>query len=148
MNPALYYSLWKNHPGKSVFPCNTGVHQNQCAIRMSVALAKSKVDLISFGGAVCWERHSDGFEHILRAQELADWIDKRPQIFGHKKVFTRKKYPKLHHSDFWKMKGIVFIQNGWGPTDHIDIWNASEMKGGDPSYFDGNFDAIWFWQLI
>lgn len=148
MNPSLYYNLWKFHPGKRVFPCNVSVHKNQCAIRMGIALHESKVDLKTFHGAVCWENHSDDFKHILRAQELAYWIDKHPSIFGNKKVFTRKKFPKLHHSDFWKMKGIIFIQNGWGPTDHIDIWNGSEMKGGETNYIDRNFDAIWFWELI
>lgn len=67
-----FENLWKNHPGKGVFPCNKAVHQNQCAIRMSVTLDKSGVDISSFSGVKCWEKHEDGFRHILRAQELAD----------------------------------------------------------------------------
>lgn len=148
MNSTLYYNLWNNHPGKNIFPCNTVIHQNQCAIRMSVALHKSNIDTKTFQGIVCWEKHNDGFKHILRAQELANWIDKNPSTFGSKKVFTRQKFPKLHYSDFWRMKGIIFIQNGWGETDHIDIWNGSEMKGGSSDYINRNFTSLWFWQLI
>lgn len=147
MNPTLYFNLWKNHPGKNIFPCNTAVHQNQCAIRMSVALYKSNVDLKSFYGVNCWENHKDGFSHALRAQELADWMSDHPEIFGNKKVYNKKKFPKLNHTDFWKMKGIIFIQDGWGATDHIDIWNSSEMKGGSADYINRSFKELWFWQL-
>ncbi|WP_212995070.1 hypothetical protein, partial [Elizabethkingia argenteiflava] len=43
-----------------------------------VALEKSKVDLSSFRGARCWFDHNP--RHILRAQELADWISKKYTI--------------------------------------------------------------------
>lgn len=39
--------LWKNHPGKSSHPCNIALFPNQCTIRMSEALHKSGVDLMS-----------------------------------------------------------------------------------------------------
>jgi len=38
-----FENLWKNHPGKGVFPCNKAVHQNQCEIRMSVTRKSSFV---------------------------------------------------------------------------------------------------------
>lgn len=148
MNPTLYFNIWKNHPGRGSSPCDKATYQNQCAIRMGTAFAKSNVDLSTFYGAKCWINHEDGSKHILRAQELADWIHKHPEIFGNRKIYDRKKYPKLHHSDFWKMKGIIFIEDGWGATDHIDIWNGSEMKGGDVDYFYSKWKNIWFWQLF
>ncbi len=148
MNPTLYYQLWKHHPGRNANPCDKSEFPNQCAIRMSVALFLSNVNLSGFSGQRCWMSHSDGFRHILRAQELANWINKHPELFGHRKLFTKKEYPKLHHIDFWKMKGIIFFEDGWGPTDHIDIWNGSELKGGDIDYFNVNYKSIWFWQLL
>lgn len=29
-------------------------------------------------------------------------------------------------------RGIIFIRNGWGSTDHIDVWDGEHMKGGAP----------------
>ncbi len=119
-----FNTLWQNHPGWTE-PCN---FDHQCAIRMGIALQKSNVDLKSFHGARCWEGHTP--RHILRAQELADWINIKEHYFG-----TRSTYNKVTHSNFSSKKGIVFIQNGWGPTDHIDLWNGNEMKVGEISYF-------------
>jgi len=79
MNPSLYFNLWKNHPGRGVYPCDKSQFQNQCAIRMSTALHLSNVDISSFSGAKCWVSHEDGFKHILRAQELADWMHIHPE---------------------------------------------------------------------
>ncbi|MCW3160080.1 type VI secretion system amidase effector protein Tae4 [Chryseobacterium oryctis] len=130
-----------------MFPCNKSVHQNQCAIRMSVALSKSGVDIMSFGGVKCWEKHEDGFKHILRAQELADWINIHPEIFGKRLKMERKKYPKMNSKSF-KHKGIVFIKDGWsGGVDHIDLWDGIELKGGTSDYFEKGVE-IWFWFLI
>lgn len=83
---------------------------------------------------------------ILRVQELADWISKRPELFGEKKEYKKKDFPNLSSSDFIGKKGIVFIQDGWGPTDHIDLWNGYEMKAGDIHYFTKG-EAVWFWRL-
>lgn len=142
-----FENLWKNHPGKGVFPCNKAVHQNQCAIRMSVTLDKSGVDISSFSGVKCWERHEDEFRHILRAQELADWIDKHPEIFGNAVKLSRKKFPKMNSKSF-RHTGIVFIKDGWlGGVDHIDLWNGIELKAGTNDYFEKGVE-IWFWVLI
>ncbi|AZB07416.1 hypothetical protein EG344_00475 [Chryseobacterium sp. G0162] len=114
---------------------------------MSIALNTSGVNLSSFAGAKCWMSHSDGFRHILRAQELANWIHAPPEIFGHRKMYERKNYPQLNHTNFWKNKGIIFFKDGWGATDHIDIWNGSELKGGETVYFSSDWKELWFWQL-
>lgn len=148
MNSTLYFNIWKNHPGRESHPCDRNEYPNQCAIRMSVALHLSKIDLVSFSGAKCWMSHEDDFKHILRAQELAEWMHVHPEIFGHRIVLKNNKKIKLHHSDFWKYKGLIFIQDGWGPTDHIDIWNGSEMKGGTVNYLDENYKEVWVWSLI
>ncbi len=140
-----FNDLWKNHPGRYK-PCNEALFQNQCAIRMSQALHDSKVDLVSFHGARCWEKHKDGFRHILRAQELADWIHMHPEIFGNRLKLERKKYPKMNHKSF-RYKGIVFIKDGWGATDHIDLWNGISLKAGSLDYLEKGTE-IWFWFVI
>lgn len=137
-----FTKLWENHPGKESKPCS---FPNQCAVRMGVALQKSGVDLSTFRGQRCWFGHSPG--HILRAQELADWISGRSGIFGYRDTKSRKKHKNLSYKDYHLKQGIVFIQNGWaGGTDHIDLWNGFDMKGGKPEYFSLG-EAVWFWEL-
>ncbi len=128
--------LWDNHPGLGSKPCN---FDNQCAIRMGVALENSGVNLEDFKGIRCWYRHSP--RHILRAQELADWISEKTDLFGEKKVYKRKTY-----RFFEGKKGIVFIRDGWGATDHIDLWNGKELRGGYIEYLNRGIE-IWFWEL-
>lgn len=142
-----FEQLWKKHPGKGVFPCDRSKHENQCAIRMSVAFEESGVDLTSFAGVKCWEKHENGFKHILRAQELANWVDKHPEVFGNTIKLSRKKIPNMNSKSF-KHKGLVFIMDGWlAGVDHIDLWNGIEMKAGMPDYFEKGKE-IWFWVLI
>jgi hypothetical protein len=111
---------------------------------MGVALAECKVDLSSFKGALCWEKGHNP-KHILRAQELADWMANKKALFGERKVYKRKKdSPQM--SDFVGKKGIIFIKDGWGGTDHIDLWDGYSMKAGYSSYFL-NGTELWFWNL-
>lgn len=46
--------------------------------------------------------------------------------------------------------GMIFIMNGRGNTDHIDVWRGDgrpgELKGGNPSYFSAGME-IWFWEF-
>lgn len=42
--------------------------------------------------------------------------------------------------------GIVFIKDGWGATDHIDLWNGFMMKAGDSSYFSLGKE-VWVWEI-
>lgn len=36
--------------------------------------------------------------------------------------------------------------NGWGATDHIDIWDGKDLKGSTPQYFSLG-ESVWFWKL-
>lgn len=142
-------ALWDNHPYPAS-PCSSDLFPNQCAIRMSVALEKAGINTSSFDKLYPRRRcctaypslkhHKPG--HIMSAQELANWIDKNPSIFGKAKKHTKK----VTAADFVGKKGIVFIMNGWGSTDHIDIWDGSDMKGGQQQYFSLG-EQVWFWQL-
>ncbi len=131
-----FSSLWNNHPGIGSSPCN---FENQCAIRMGIALEKSGVDLKSYTGVRCWYGHSP--KHILRAQELANWMKNKTDLFGDRKIYEKKT-----SDDFEGKQGVVFIMDGWGPTDHIDVWNGYQLKGGYIDYMNRGVE-IWFWEL-
>ena len=105
-------------------------------------MEKSGVDTSSFDAMFPNRRCYPGFnhspKHILAAQQLADWIKSKETIFGKVKV-----HDNVTNLDFTGKKGIVFIKNGWGNTDHIDVWNGTTMKGGFPSYFSLG-EEVWF----
>ena len=137
-----FQSVWDNHPYPA-FPCDRTEFENQCAIRMGVALRGAGADLTSFAGAVCYPNFGHNPRHVLRAQELADWLRQNSSVAG---------TPSIHRNvtaeNFRGRKGIVFVQDGWGATDHIDAWDgaAFEMKGGRPEYFALGRE-VWFWEL-
>jgi hypothetical protein len=139
-----FHTLWSNHPYPNK-PCDEKTFTNQCAIRMGVALEKSGVDTGSFDIMYPNRRCYPGFKHtprhILAAQELANWIKTKKLVFGNAEIHKR-----VTSNDFKGRKGIVFIRNGWGPTDHIDLWNGVAMKGGFPNYFSRGKE-VWFWEL-
>ena len=130
--------LWNNHY-PNIRPC---IYENQCAVRMGEAFKKSKVDISSFTGARCWS-HTP--RHILRAEELAEWMTKQKNAhyFGKRQI-----YLNVTHTDFSGKKGIVFVKDGWPRGgDHIDLWDGFKLKAGDLDYF-GKGKQIWFWELV
>lgn len=145
MKLTLFNQVWLNHPGRVNFPCDETTFPNQCAIRMGVALEQSGIDTSSFDTMFPNRRCYSGFKHtpkhILAAQELADWIKSKKNIFGDVSKVDKQKIDK----SLIGKKGIVFIKDGWGPVDHIDVWDGVKMQGGDPSYFSLGKE-IWFWE--
>lgn len=138
-------TLWRNHPYPNS-PCDRALFTNQCAIRMGVALEKSGVDTSGFDRKYpqrrCYPGLNHSPKHILAAQELANWIDASDNnLFGNKAVYTSDATEALKGK-----KGIVFVMNGWGPTDHIDLWDGETMKGGSADYLTRG-DQIWFWEI-
>lgn len=133
--------IWDNHP-YPVTPCDAQF-VNQCAIRLGVALRAAGCDFNSFKGALCYPGFSHNPKHILRAEELANWMLTRVADFG---TVTKKKNAS---SDNWRDKqGIVFIKDGWpGGGDHIDAWDGKtlKLKGGDTEWLKRGEN--WFWEL-
>jgi len=140
MSVVSFQKLWDNHPYPGN-PCDTNYFTNQCAIRMGVALEKTGINMQTFHGAKCYNGLKHNPKHILRAQELANWLKAQRAIVGNVKT-----YKGVTDSDFAGKKGIVFIKDGWGATDHIDVWNGRQMKGGNPRYFSLGKE-VWFWEL-
>lgn len=141
-------TLWIWHPANLgiINPCTTDGKVNfddQCAIRMGVCLSSAGVSLDSFSGAKCYPGHKHNRIHILRAQELADWIKVNPALFGQAEIKRNVKA-----SDYKSRKGIIFLMNFWGrgnQGDHIDLWNGEKMTRGAPEYFSAS-QKVWFWE--
>ena len=76
---------------------------------------------------------------MLSAQELATWLDVSGTFSRHATASSKTQVDGR--------TGIVFFLNGWGSTDHIDVWDGAALKGGDASFFDVDYDALWFWEI-
>lgn len=129
---ANFAAIWKNHVGRA-YVCDNSVFGNQCAMRMGEALEKSGVRLKGITLKRC-NNYSNKFKdhkpgHIRSAQELANVFYRRPSLLGpgvKKKIYSGSIDNNL--SSFKGKKGMVFIMNGWGNTDHIDIWDGNLMR--------------------
>ncbi len=141
--------MWKSHPANLNIqaPCTTNGTSNftnQCAIQMGVCLQKSGVPLTSFTGARCYPGHGHNQSHILRAQELADWIKSKPGFFGRATI-----RPNTNAQPYKDKTGIIFCKNFYGTNnqgDHIDLWDGKRMTLGSVAYFSLS-QEVWFWEI-
>ena len=146
---SLMKAVWHNHVGRE-YICDQMHFPNQCAIRMGAALELSGVKLPTSRRILrrCTteyrafkdHKHGDVKGHVLAAQELANWIKSQPATFGTRHIVSNK-------SDIIGRPGLIFIRNGWDSTDHIDVWDGESLAGGFPSYFDVDYDDLWFWDV-
>lgn len=135
-----FQQLWDNHPYPAK-PCSADYFSNQCAIRMGVAMAGAGANLAGFGGAKCYPSLKHSPRHVLRAEELSNWLLTQKGLVG--PVSKRK---NVVSNDFAGKKGIVFVKDGWGAGDHIDLWNGLSLKAGQLDYFALGKE-VWFWDL-
>jgi hypothetical protein len=136
-------ALWRAHPKGVVKPCDPHYFVNQCAIRLGVALAGAGVSLASFTGARCFPRLKHHPPHILRAQELASWLLTQTGVVG---PVTKYKGSDVSLASITTKQGIIFIKDGWGATDHIDVLYRGKLAGGDVSWLIMGKE-LWVWQL-
>lgn len=138
-----FINLWNAYPTVSS-PCD-GPWDNQCAIRMSIALSGEmtlKVNTSTYTEPKCAHGHARG------AESLANWLEKR--LF-----YPRKVGGSAQDREAFKDKtGIIFYKDCFARTgqtaenrtgDHIDLWNRGLTKG----FSDGAYQskAVWFWEL-
>jgi hypothetical protein len=128
-----FLELWNNYPNQD--PCvnqRTGkkAYDDQCAIRLGMALQKSGVDFSSFPGPRCeFGPRETGM--VLRARELAEWLTSKPFKGCPKAVILDgKAFPQAVMS----RTGVIFFHGYWlrdgekFPTgDHIDLWNVRTL---------------------
>lgn len=168
-----FKELWDNYPGKEKeYKHNAKNIEDYCAIKVSIALVKSGIKLKgSFKGTFCWGCPEGGI-HAIRAQELADWLKKRP-FAGCPQVEVLK--GKEFRKKLDGRTGIVFFQDYWQRSsdsgdnrtgDHIDLWDgrgmdklASQGALGNffgntlGAYWDGVYSdknkskEVWFWEI-
>jgi hypothetical protein len=153
----LFAQLWAAHPALQsppvINPCSTnGVpnHENQCAIRLGVAIANGGVGLASYPGAFCWSGH--GRTHALRVEQMKLWLDSEEAWFlpnyAEKHYRNARGLQKTFHY-FLGRQGIVAFLNFWGPGnsgDHIDLWDGTSIAHGDLNYFERS-QELWFWEI-
>ncbi len=128
-----FATLWQHYPNHD--PCvnpRTGqpAYDNQCAIRLGMALERSGVSFTSFKGPRCqFGPHGNGM--VLRASELARWLHTRPfkecpiGVPGPGKDFATRLAGRT---------GIVFFEDYWlrdgekyPSGDHIDLWRIDRL---------------------
>ncbi len=132
--PVVSFSkLWAGYPGDKPYRDAKGDvpagYENQCAIKVSVALHAAGAELRGFAGASV---PIAGKRVAVRAAELAQWL-RLTAIPGIKLPAVA-----ITGAD-WQQKakgktGIVYFADYWlrpgekSPTgDHIDLWNGSRL---------------------
>jgi hypothetical protein len=146
---SLMKLFWHNHPGRKNV-CDETLFVNQCAIRMGAALELSGIVMTQDRRVLrrctteyrAFKHHKDGLVkgHVLAAQELANWIKSETSTFGRRSVVHSQE-------EILGRTGVIFFRDGWGATDHIDVWDGEALVGGFPSYFDADFKELWFWDV-
>lgn len=149
-------TLWNNYCTNRKWANQLG-HINKCAVVMSASLGlkpgKGELSLADIK-----EQLNERFQkekwlenYFIRAQELANRLERSwgpaPQRWDRARV----------QSAISGKRGVIFFQDAWGGTDHIDLYNGKEIAcrrtlDGKPLLMgdDDPFKLakrIWFWPL-
>lgn len=141
-----FAKLWEAYPnGHPYVDPKSGKpppgYDNQCAIKVSVAIHGVGVQMKSFRGAAV---KMNGLPAASLASQLAEWLKLQP-------FCGLPSQPENVRGPGWQGKirgrtGIVYFANYWArneaekvkdqPTgDHIDLWNGSRLTAGGLSFF-------------
>lgn len=136
-----FAKLWDSYPsGHPYVDPKTGKpppgFDNQCAIKISVAIHGAGVEMKSFRGA---EIRMNGLKTAYVAEQLAAWLKMQP-------FCGLPTEPEDVTGKDWQDKirgrtGIIFFANYWKrpgettrPTgDHIDLWNKTRLTPNAPN---------------
>lgn len=137
-----FSALWEGYPGSKPYKdAKTGEvpkgYENQCAIKVSVALHAAGIAMKSFRGAAVT---LGGKNAAIRATEMAAWLKTQHidgmaaspvNVTGENWQDTIKgKSGIVYFADYWAREGGEKTPTG----DHIDLWNGSRMTA---SGFEG-----------
>jgi hypothetical protein len=115
-------------------PCGDG-WENQCAIRMSIALQGAGFDFAGYGDPLCSHGHARG------AESLANHLWRE---WGAPRVFRDGSSAKR---SIGTSQGIVLFKDitGFrgGTGDHIDLWTGTSTMTGE--YFN-HCKQVWFFR--
>lgn len=135
-----FKELWDAYPSNSIEHINPKTEEdefgNHCAINVSDALYKCDIKLKSFTGAKCWHKCSSSKNiHVIRAQELADWLKKQPFAGCPKPIkLTGATYEDaidgktgiVFFKDYWQRNSEKGTDNRTG--DHVDLWDGKGVN--------------------
>ncbi|ADG93415.1 conserved hypothetical protein [Arcobacter nitrofigilis DSM 7299] len=139
-----FSELWNNypkdtiqHPGKdSNNTWQEDLMDDHCAINVSEALLNSGVSLKKTKAVKCWGECPNKkypSQHIIRATELAKWLEQKTQFKGcaKPKYYTGQTFKKFLDNK----KGIIYFEDYWidhdvRSGDHIDLWDDNELASG------------------
>lgn len=134
-----FLRIWQSYPAD--LPCVDKAGkpplgwENQCAVKLGVALAKAGV---SFGtyprGGRCPTGPADG-PMIGNAQDLANWLSNARHRFpgcSPRQMIRTAEWKKaimgrtgiVFFKDYWRRSGET---RGTGTGDHIDLWNRHTL---------------------
>mgnify|MGYP000858868811 CR=1 FL=1 len=132
VEPVTFAKLWDGYPAGHPYVDAKGNtpagFENQCAIKVSVALHAVGLEMRSFKGGTVFV---NGKRAATGAEELAAWLKKQPFCGLPSK-------PESIAGGDWQAKikgrtGIIFFANYWerktdakgrASGDHIDLWNG------------------------
>lgn len=137
-----FQELWDAYPSDSIKHADPksgkDVFSDHCAINVSAALYQCGVLLKSFKKTRCWccptpDPVSKKGIHIVRAQELSDYLETRPFAGCPKPLILTG----ANFKDNVEGKtGIIFFKDYWlrsgeknATGDHIDLWKEGELAG-------------------
>lgn len=134
-----FSELWTNYPIGN--PYDNPDYENQCAIRMSVALHRVGIEMKSFSQKLVHPMNGDKIGRILldgkptatRADEMGQWLKLQP--------FAGLQKPEDITGSDWQARikgrtGIIQFSRYWTRSGedaanasggHIDLWNGSRL---------------------
>lgn len=151
-----FAQLWNAHPSNGAppnnYPCSSGArhnYENQCTIRLGVAICGAGGSLVGFSGTFCW--HGHGRSHPLRVHDMVRWLNRGVAGFaGRVEIKERTTGRPVSRGDFAGRRGIVMWEDFWGTGyrgDHIDLWNGVSIAQGELDYF-GRSRRVHFWGVL
>jgi Type VI secretion system (T6SS), amidase effector protein 4 len=148
-----FAELWAAYPHDSS-PCKnpaTGkpAFDDDCAIRLGTSFEKVGLTNRSFKGACCWYPNHSRM-HMLRAEEVAKWLELRPFAGCPKAMdITGEDWEKkaagqpgiIYFDGYWRRSLDQTTPNG----NHIDLWNGSRLTpgAGTTLRFDFGIKRLW-----
>ncbi|EKU84616.1 hypothetical protein ABIB42_002221 [Massilia sp. UYP32] len=141
-----FSTLWASYPDNPPFvDPRTGKpppgYENQCAIKVSVAIHGVGVEMKSFRGAA---EKVNGLPAALLASQLAAWLKQQPfcglptsaeNVTGadwQNKI--RGRTGIVYFADYWARNGREKA-SGKPTGDHIDLWNGARLTATGMSFF-------------
>lgn len=122
--------------------------ENQCAIRLGVAITGAGQPLSGYQGAFCW--HGHGRAHPLRVEQMIKWLNSVHVTFvGQGELTKRPKNGAIDPILFSRRHGIIACRNFHGrgnQGDHIDLWSGTTMAHGSADYISRS-EEVWFWPM-